>query len=198
MNSAIGGSANGGAAATANALKSATTTVNVSAATAPTAEQVLTATDSTHATWRTPATTTTLAVTTANFDKVNATLANVTGLTATLVAGRTYSFVATLPMTADATGGWKAGLAGTATVTALWGAVDSYDYDSNTVNAENLYSSGPFTTVVGSRAGPTSTRVTITGTVVVNAGGTLLVQFAQSSASGTSTILRGATLITTT
>lgn len=37
-----------------SALKSATTTVNVDAATAPTANQVLTATDSTHATWVTP------------------------------------------------------------------------------------------------------------------------------------------------
>ena len=36
------------------ALKSATTTVDVSAATAPSAGQVLTATDSTHATWQTP------------------------------------------------------------------------------------------------------------------------------------------------
>ena len=38
----------------APALKSATTTVDVSAATAPSASQVLTATDSTHATWATP------------------------------------------------------------------------------------------------------------------------------------------------
>lgn len=37
-----------------SALKSATTTVDVSAATAPSANQVLTATDSTHATWQTP------------------------------------------------------------------------------------------------------------------------------------------------
>lgn len=35
-----------------NALKSATTTIDVSAATAPTVNQVLTATDSTHATWQ--------------------------------------------------------------------------------------------------------------------------------------------------
>lgn len=39
----------------ANALKSATTTVNVSAATAPTSGQVLTATSGTAATWQTPA-----------------------------------------------------------------------------------------------------------------------------------------------
>lgn len=37
-----------------NALQSATTTVNTSLATAPTTGQVLTATDSTHATWQTP------------------------------------------------------------------------------------------------------------------------------------------------
>jgi hypothetical protein len=43
-----------GTAAIANALKSATTTVDVSAATAPTANQVLTASDGTHATWQTP------------------------------------------------------------------------------------------------------------------------------------------------
>lgn len=40
-----------------NALKSATTTVNVSSATAPSTGQVLTATDSTHAIWQTPSAT---------------------------------------------------------------------------------------------------------------------------------------------
>lgn len=43
-----------GTATVANGLKSATTTVSVSAATAPSANQVLTATDSTTATWVTP------------------------------------------------------------------------------------------------------------------------------------------------
>lgn len=43
-----------GNSATTNALKSATTTVNVSSATAPTTGQVLTATSSTTATWQTP------------------------------------------------------------------------------------------------------------------------------------------------
>jgi hypothetical protein len=43
-------------AGAANAINSATTTVNVNAATAPSTGQVLTATDSTHATWQTPAT----------------------------------------------------------------------------------------------------------------------------------------------
>lgn len=49
------GTATGLTSGITNALKSATTTVDVSAATAPSANQVLTATDSTHATWTTPA-----------------------------------------------------------------------------------------------------------------------------------------------
>lgn len=48
-------SASGGTADSTKALQSATTTVNVSAATAPTSGQVLTATSSTAATWQTPA-----------------------------------------------------------------------------------------------------------------------------------------------
>lgn len=43
-----------GKSAKTDALNSATTVVNVSSATAPSANQVLTATDSTHATWQTP------------------------------------------------------------------------------------------------------------------------------------------------
>lgn len=50
-----GGDAAGGNATAANALKSATTTVNVSAAAAPTSGQVLTATGPSAATWQTPA-----------------------------------------------------------------------------------------------------------------------------------------------
>lgn len=47
--------ATGGTATTTNALQSASTTVNVSSATAPSSGQVLTATSSTAATWQTPA-----------------------------------------------------------------------------------------------------------------------------------------------
>jgi hypothetical protein len=51
----VTGTATGLTSGITNALASATTTVNVSSATAPSANQVLTATDSTHATWQTPA-----------------------------------------------------------------------------------------------------------------------------------------------
>lgn len=49
------GTATGLTSGITNGLKSASTTVDVSAATAPTSGQVLTATDSTHSTWQTPA-----------------------------------------------------------------------------------------------------------------------------------------------
>lgn len=49
-----GNATNAATAATSNALKSATTTVNVSSATAPAAGQLLTATSATAATWQTP------------------------------------------------------------------------------------------------------------------------------------------------
>ncbi len=59
-----------GKSAKTDALNSASTVVNVAAATAPSSGQVLTATDSTHATWQTPGagagTVTTISVTSAN------------------------------------------------------------------------------------------------------------------------------------
>jgi hypothetical protein len=53
--SGTGSDCGSGGSTTANALNSATTVVSVSAATAPSAGQVLTATNSTHAIWQTPA-----------------------------------------------------------------------------------------------------------------------------------------------
>jgi len=51
----VTGTATGLTSGITNALKSATTTVDVSAATAPSSGQVLTATSSTAAIWQTPA-----------------------------------------------------------------------------------------------------------------------------------------------
>lgn len=75
------------AAWTAGALLSATTTIDVSAATAPSVWQVLTATDSTHATWQTLAwtgTVTTVSVVSAN--GVSGTVANPTSTPAITLA----------------------------------------------------------------------------------------------------------------
>ena len=81
-----------GSSGSTNALNSASTTVNVSSATAPTAGQVLTATSSTAATWQTPAAaagsiTATATGSLANGDKV---VVNSDG-TVSVVVGSSYS-----------------------------------------------------------------------------------------------------------
>lgn len=126
---------------------------------------------------------------TTQFDKVNATLANVTGLSVTLIAGRTYKFIASLPVTADAVGGYKVAMAGTVTATTVY-----YDV---VVEANGI---APSLTRLAALAGTasgtlgTTVRVWIEGVITVNAGGTLTVQFAQSAANGTSSVLVGADL----
>ena len=92
------------AAAAATGLKSATTTVSVSAATAPTAGQVLTATGSTAATWQTPASG---GVTSVNF--------GTTGLTPASATSGAVTVAGTL---AVANGG-----TGTAAAPTRWGVI---------------------------------------------------------------------------
>jgi hypothetical protein len=125
------------------------------------------------------------------FDKTNSsTLGNVTGLTVNVTAGRTYSFSAVLFVDADAAGGHKYAIAGTATATAIIHQVDSV---SNTSNLNVINSR--LTSLGGSagQAGATAVRTEIKGTITVNAGGTLTVQFAQNVATPatTSSVLVG-------
>lgn len=125
------------------------------------------------------------------FDKTNSTLANVTGLTANVVASGVYKFKAVLFVNPDAVGGEKYAIAGTATATSIV-------YQVNTlVNATSAYSLSSRQTSLGGSASPTPTATAtyteITGTIVVNAAGTLTVQFAQNTASGTSSVLVNST-----
>lgn len=76
----------------AGGLLSATTNVSVSAATAPAAGQVLTASSSTLATWKTPTLTTSEATATANATTTSGTDALINSMTLTLTAG-TYLFM---------------------------------------------------------------------------------------------------------
>jgi hypothetical protein len=110
-----------------------------------------------------------------------------------VTAGATYEIEARLFVTADATGGQKYAVAGTATATAIIydTVIGDLTTPGNTVGAR--------ATALGTvlaLAGNTNTAfaVTVRGTITVNAGGTLLVQAAQNSASGTTTVLRGSTL----
>lgn len=120
------------------------------------------------------------------FDKTNTTLADITGLSVTVLAARTYTFTATLYVTAAAAGGAKVAVAGTATATAIrYGATT---YTAATVNAQAQ------ATALGTAVGASTTavdKIVMDGTITVNAGGTLTLQFAQNASSGTSSVLVG-------
>lgn len=121
------------------------------------------------------------------------TLGTVTGLSVNLTAGLTYEIEARLYVTADATGGQKYALAGTATATAIvYDTVIADLADASSSAAGRATALGTATALAGNTR--TAFAVAIRGTITVNAGGTLLVQAAQNSASGTTTILRGSTL----
>jgi hypothetical protein len=124
----------------------------------------------------------------------NTTLATVTGLSATVLAGRTYNFKAVLFVDADATGGSKYAINGTATATAIIYHVRLIDDGTSAFTISSRE-----TALAGSaeEAGTTVGLAIIEGTITVNAAGTLTVEFAQSVANGTSTVLVGSTFVVT-
>jgi hypothetical protein len=118
------------------------------------------------------------------------TLGTVTGLSVTVAAATTYRFEARLYVTADATGGQKYAVAGTATATAI--VYDTIIGDlAGSATGARATALATAASLAGN--GNTAFSVVIRGTITVNAGGTLLIQAAQQSASGTTTVLRGST-----
>lgn len=123
----------------------------------------------------------------AQFDKTNTTLADITGLTSpTLAAGKTYAFEAVLFVDADVVGGSKYAIAGTATATAI-----KYEVVFISDSANSMVITSRQTALGGSagQAGTAAGICRISGTITVNAAGTLTVQFAQNAANGTSSVL---------
>jgi len=128
------------------------------------------------------------------FDKTTDTaLANVTGLSVSLQAGRTYSFEANLFITADVVGGSKFAVAGTATATVVIFSVELLDYGTNVLTIADK------ATALGGagigQAGTTSGRCRIKGLITVALAGTLTIQFAQNAATGVSSVEVGSDLI---
>lgn len=122
----------------------------------------------------------------AQFDKTDTTLATVTGLTSqNLKASTPYSFEADLFIDADATGGFKFAIAGTATATSIEYQIMFLDNaaDTFTINSRQTALGGS-----DGAAGPTAGYCRIKGTILVNAAGTISVQFAQNAANGTSSV----------
>lgn len=126
------------------------------------------------------------------YDQTTTTLGNVTGLTSTLKAGRTYKFLAHLDATLDATGGGKYAMGGTCTATAI-------SYRVRHLGASLAIVSSARQTALASAVNATATLtdddVVIEGMITVNAAGTLTAQFAQQGAGGTSSILVGSDMM---
>ncbi len=132
-------------------------------------------------------------VVSSQFDKTNTTLADVTGLTASLGTG-TYRFEAILHVTADVTGGHKYAIGGTVSASNIIYQINSIN------NGTNAFRINSRQTSIGGSAGEavgTSYYTTISGTITVSVAGTLTVQFAENTGTGTSSILVGSTFVVT-
>lgn len=123
-------------------------------------------------------------VVTTQFDKTSDnSLANITGLTFNVEAGRTYDFEAVLGTTSNASGGIKAAISGTATATSIF--YDSIIWQTGATVAPGVSRATALNTTVANVTSVTAGTIIIKGTIKVNAAGTLTVQFAQNASNGT-------------
>jgi hypothetical protein len=124
----------------------------------------------------------------------NTTLANITGLTATVEAGKKYRINAVIPFSGGA-GGHKYALAGTATATTFTAQINSV------CNSSSLFVLTARVAALAAAAGESSSTcaagyTTVEGYIVVANAGTLTAQFAQNASNAaTSTALAGAQMI---
>jgi hypothetical protein len=130
--------------------------------------------------------------TSAQFNVASSTvLADIPGLVFPVTAGSTYGFTATLYTTSNVAGGVKMAMNGTATATAINYAARTFD-PTGFVGYARVAALG---TAAGAVTAVTNAVMDITGTITVNAGGTLTVQFAQNASNGAnSSVLVGSTL----
>lgn len=116
------------------------------------------------------------------------TLANVPGLTRNVEAGRKYSFRAVLDTSSNTGGGVKVAIGGTCTATHIW-------YRAVVTEGLAIVAHDRATalgTAVGGVTAVASALIVIEGEIVINAAGTLTVQFAQNASNGAaSTVLTG-------
>ena len=121
----------------------------------------------------------------------NTTLANITGLSVNVTAGKTYVFYATLYTTSNSGGGVQAAVSGTCTASTIV-------YEASTQNGGSITQSR--SSVLGSAVGAvtavTAARIDIEGTIIVANAGTLTIQFAQNASNANaSTVATGSSFI---
>lgn len=115
------------------------------------------------------------------------TLTNSNTLFIQVEAACLYYFTAKLYTTSNVAGGIKAAIAGTCTATTI--VYEGFNYSGGTVTQTRATALGA---AVGAVTAVTAAYVEIKGSILTNAGGTLLVQFAQNvSNAGATTLLTG-------
>lgn len=127
------------------------------------------------------------------FDKTSdTTLANITGLSVSVAAGKKYRFEAVLYTTSNVAGGVKFAIGGTATATAV--IYEAVVWQTGQDVATGTQRATALATAVGDVTAVTTAYIRITGTITVSAAGTLTVQFAQNASNGSaSSVLVGST-----
>lgn len=131
---------------------------------------------------------------TTQFDKTSdTTLANVTGLSRNVQASTRYNFTATIYTSSNSAGGINLAIGGTATATNI--IYDAIVTDAGVVQVPTNTRTTTLGNPVGQVTAVTAAKVVITGSILVNAAGTLTVQFAQNASNGTaSSVLVGSSL----
>lgn len=126
----------------------------------------------------------------------NTTLTTITGMSCTLTAGGVYAFQGYLTCTTTATGiGLNLALTGTNSLSATSFVSDTWSYNTTTLNAETNQ------TTLGSlmlSAAQIITAIDFSGSIVVNAGGTINLQAAQKASNTTAvTVANGSYIVFT-
>ena len=120
----------------------------------------------------------------------NTTLANITGMSATLLPGVTYIVYGYLACVANATAGIKLALTFTGTTTLF--VSDTWAYNTSTLTAEqNAAAVGTIYSAAGA-----VTVVEIGGTIIVGTGGKIQLQAAQSVSNATPCTITNGSFIT--
>lgn len=132
---------------------------------------------------------------TTQFDKTSdITLADVTGLSVTVEAGKTYHFEVTLYTTSHTSGGVNVAIGGSCTATSF--IAQGVIQQGNGLFGELRTTTKGSSVAASNNASLTAGKIVAHGTITVNAGGTLAVQFAQNASHATaSSVLIGSVFI---
>lgn len=124
----------------------------------------------------------------ADFTRGTTTLADITGLTRNVAAGEIYAFRAVIFTTSTNTVGVKFAIGGTATATSI--IADAHVIDASVLKVVGTQRVTAMATAFGDVTAVTAALVIIEGQILVNAAGSLTVQFGQNASSASASTVK--------